>query len=232
MLIYLGQASSISRFAAWRRKPAHSRARRRSGDPFKSPEDTNEGPRARCRLLTQMGPRKGNASAQKHWTADDACKYAPARRRAVTASCHGRSHGSSALHHIQPMAHANSRALSRHTPRAGDKGLGRNGIPKPAGAGGGSSSLSLEPFEGLMRFIHLESTLRLRPERCSRLPFSLRSGACSIEQNQRLQNRINFDDSATIEPAQRRQRSRPHGRRKSTTPGPPSFPPLSASDCW
>ena len=29
-----------------------------------------------------------------------------------------------------------------HLPWAGNKGLGRNGIPKPAGAGGGSSSLS------------------------------------------------------------------------------------------
>jgi hypothetical protein len=29
--------------------------------------------------------------------------------------------------------------------------------------------------------------------------------------------------------AARRERSRPHGHRKSTTPGPPSFPPLSAS---
>src|ERR1700733_12151456 len=77
------------------------------------------------------------------------------------------------------MAHANSRALSRHLPWAGDKGLGRNGIPKPAGAGGGSSSLSLEPLEELTRFIHFEITLRLRPEGCSRLPFSLRSGDCS-----------------------------------------------------
>ena len=28
-----------------------------------------------------------------------------------------------------------------------------------------------------------------------------------------------------------KERSRPHGHRKSTTPGPPSFPPWSASDC-
>jgi len=32
---------------------------------LKSPEDTSEGMRARSRLLTQMRPRKGNASAQK-----------------------------------------------------------------------------------------------------------------------------------------------------------------------
>jgi hypothetical protein len=32
--------------------------------------------------------------------------------------------------------------------------------------------------------------------------------------------------------AARREHSRPLGRRKSTTPGPPSFPPLSASGCW
>jgi hypothetical protein len=32
-------------------------------DPFKSPEDTSEGTRARSRLLTQMRPRKGNARA-------------------------------------------------------------------------------------------------------------------------------------------------------------------------
>ena len=132
----------------------------------------------------------------------------------------GRSHGSSALHHIQPMAHANSRALSRHAPRAGDKGLGRNGIPKPAGAGGGSSSLSLEPFEGLTRFIHLEITLRLRPKGCSRLPFSLRSGNCSSSKTSArriasLRRQRHYRAGATKE------RSRPHGRRKSTTPGPP-----------
>ena len=42
-------------------------------------------------------------------------------------------------------ANANSRALSRRAPWAGDKGLGRNGIPKPAGAGGGSSSFRATP---------------------------------------------------------------------------------------
>ena len=132
------------------RNPTHRRAFGEAGRQFNFPEDTSEGARARSRHLTQHG--MGRAAS---W------------------------HGSSDLHHIQPMAHANSRALSRHAPRTGDKGLGRNGIPKPAGAGGGSSSLSLELFEGLMRFIHLESTLRLRPEGCSRLPFSLRSSDCS-----------------------------------------------------
>jgi hypothetical protein len=58
------------------------------------------------------------------------------------------------------------------------------------------------PFEGLTRFTPIESWLRPRPEGCSRLPCSLRSGA--MEQNQRLQNCINFDDSTTMEPAQRR----------------------------
>ena len=125
--------------------------------PFKSPEDTSEGTRARSRLLTQMRPRKRNASAQP-WTANDACEYVPARRGAVTASCHGRSPGTSTLHQIQPIAHANSRALSRHAPRAGDKGLGRNGIPKPAGAGGGSSSLSLEPFEGVKSKVRIATS--------------------------------------------------------------------------
>ena len=64
---------------------------------FNFPEDTSEGARARSRHLTQHG--MGRAAS---W------------------------HGSSDLHHIQPMAHANSRALSRHAPRTGDKGLGRN----------------------------------------------------------------------------------------------------------
>ena len=59
------------------------------------------------------------------------CVDAQASRNAA------RSHESSALPHSQ--AHANSSALSKHAPWAGDKGLGRNGIPKPAGAGGGSS---------------------------------------------------------------------------------------------
>ena len=140
---------AFSPLCGWRRNPTHRRAFGEAGRSVQIPGDTSEGTRARSRLLTQHG-----------------------MGRAV--SCRG----SSAPHHIQPMAHANSRALSRHLPWAGDKGLGRNGIPKPAGAGGGSSSLSLEPLEGLTRFIHLEMTLRLRPERCSRLPFSLQSGAC------------------------------------------------------
>src|ERR1700722_4167011 len=89
----------------------------------------------------------------------------------------GRSHERSALHHSQ--AHANSSALSKHAPWAGDKGLGRNGIPKPAGAGGGSSSLSLAPDGGPTPLNHLESTPGLPPEGGSRLPSSLRSGASS-----------------------------------------------------
>ena len=91
----------------------------------------------------------------------------------------GRIHESSAQHHIQ--AHANSRALSKHAPWAGDKGLGRNGIPKPAGAGGGSSSLSLAPDAGPTRLNNLEITPRLRPEGGSCLQF-LR-GREFIEQN-------------------------------------------------
>ena len=51
--------------------------------------------------------------------------------------------------------------------------VGRNGIPNPAGAGGGSSSLSLEALN------HFKTTLRLRPEGGSRLQFSLRSCAIS-----------------------------------------------------
>src|SRR5882757_1439456 len=77
------------------------------------------------------------------------------------------------------MAHAYSRALSRHAPKAGDKGLGRNGIPKPAGAGGGSSSLSLAPGGGPTPLNHLEITPRRPREGGSRLLSPLRSGASS-----------------------------------------------------
>ena len=89
----------------------------------------------------------------------------------------GRSHESSALPHSQ--AHANSRALSKHAPWAGDKGLGRNGIPKPAGAGGGSSSLSLAPDAGPTRLNNLEITPRRRPEGGNRPQSSRRPGARS-----------------------------------------------------
>ena len=82
---------------------------------------------------------------------------------------------------------------------AGDNGLGRNGIPTPAGAGGGSSSSSLEPG-GPPRLNHFKTTLRLRPEGGSRsiLPAVVRQ---FIERTERLQNRIYVNDSATIEPA-------------------------------
>ncbi len=64
---------------------------------------------------------------------------------------------------FHPAAHKSG--TSRRAPSAGDKGLGRNGMPKPAGAGGGSwSSLSLERFGGPTRLNHLETTLCLRPE--------------------------------------------------------------------
>ena len=84
-----------------------------------------------------------------------------------------------------------------------DKSMGRNGIPKPAGAGGGSSSLSLEPFRGSTRLNHLEITLRLRGE--GRQPFAISSavGLQFVEQNKRSPNSINFNDSATVEAAQR-----------------------------
>jgi hypothetical protein len=55
--------------------------------------------------------------------------------------------------------------LSGRSPIGLDKGGTKHGIPKPAGAGGGSSSLSLDPFEGLTRFTHLESRLRLSARR-------------------------------------------------------------------
>jgi hypothetical protein len=89
----------------------------------------------------------------------------------------GRSHESSARHHSQ--AHANSSALSKHAPWAGDKGLGRNGIPKPAGAGGGSSSLSLAPGVGPTRLSSLEITPRRRLESGNRSQSSRRAGATS-----------------------------------------------------
>ena len=98
----------------------------------------------------------------------------------------------------RPMAHANP-DFSGRARMSCDKG-GPNGIPKPAGAGGGSSSLSLEPSEPESR--NLEITLRLRPEGDSRLQW--RFGQCRlVEQNKRLQDRVNFNDGATIELAQR-----------------------------
>jgi hypothetical protein len=72
----------------------------------------------------------------------------------------------------QPRSSFRTHAMGR------DK-VGRNGIPKPAGAGGGSSSLSLEPFGVTARINHLEITLRLRPEGGSRVQAPLRSGASS-----------------------------------------------------
>jgi hypothetical protein len=56
----------------------------------------------------------------------------------------------------QPRSSFRTHAMGR------DK-VGRNGIPRPAGADGGSASLSLEPFGVTARINHLEITLRLRP---------------------------------------------------------------------
>ena len=101
-----------------------------------------------------------------------------------------------------PQAHARASPLSRRAPWAGDKGFGRNGIPKPAGAGGGSSSsLSFERFGGPTRFNHLETTL------CRQLDggrwCTIHYGRQFIEKNERSSNIVNLDESATIEPAQR-----------------------------
>src|SRR3984957_12943380 len=58
---------------------------------------------------------------------------------------------------------------SKYAPWAGDKGLGQNGIPNPAGAGGGSSSLSLAPDAGPPRLSNLEIIPGRRPEGGTRL---------------------------------------------------------------
>ena len=93
-------------------------------------------------------------------------------------SSRGRSSEPPPLCRIHPAAHANAAAFSRCAPWAGDKGFGRNGIPKPAGAGGGSSSLSLQPFWGPTRPNNFETTPRLRLESdASGLQSSLRWGA-------------------------------------------------------
>jgi hypothetical protein len=95
--------------------------------------------------------------------------------RACFTKCRAELHGSAL--HIQ--AHANSSALSKHAPWAGDKRLGRNGIPKPAGAGGGSSSLSLAPDAGPTRLNNLEITPRRPPEGGNRSQSSRRARATS-----------------------------------------------------
>ena len=95
----------------------------------------------------------------------------------------GQSFCGSALHHVQ--AHANSRPHSKYAPWAGDKGLGRNGIPKPAGAGGGSSSSSLAPDAGPTRLNNLEITPRRAARRCQPSAIPSAAGRDLVEQNER-----------------------------------------------
>jgi hypothetical protein len=77
---------------------------------------------------------------------------------------------------------------------------GRNGILRPAGAGVRSSSLSsLELFGGRTRLNHLEIMLCLW--QLFAIPSAVRRPFIELEE--RLQKRIDFNDSAAIEPAQR-----------------------------
>ena len=73
-------------------------------------------------------------------------------------------------------------------------------LPGPA-AGHRHHCRSTSDLGGPTRLNHLETMLCLRPEggRCSRYPMARQF----IEQNKRSSNVVNFNDSATVEPAQR-----------------------------
>ena len=139
----------------------------------------------------------------------------------------GQSFRGSALHHVQ--AHANSRPHSKYAPWAGDKGLGRNGIPKPAGAGGGSSSSSLAPDAGPTRLNNLEITPRRRPEGVSRpqsprRPGAISSSKTSARKSHQLRRQRHYRAAA------RRGSPRPPGHLRSTMPRRLSFLPRSDQD--
>ena len=139
----------------------------------------------------------------------------------------GRSFRGSALHHVQ--AHANSRPHSKYAPWAGDKGLGRNGIPKPAGAGGGSSSSSLAPDAGPTRLNNLEITPRRRPEGVSRPQSPRRPGA--ISSSKTSARRIASTSTTAPLSSRRKEGSpRPPGHLRSTMPRRLSFLPRSDQD--
>ena len=136
----------------------------------------------------------------------------------------GRSFRGSALHHVQ--AHANSRPRSKYAPWAGDKGLGRNGIPKPAGAGGGSLSSSLAPDAGPTRLNNLEITPRRRPEGVSRPQSPRRPGAISSSKTSARR----IASTSTTAPLSSRRKEGESSTARATMPRRLSFLPRSDQD--